>query len=278
MPVGAPSEDEISEILALKDKCQKRMGIAIVLGEDFLQSLDKAGVGAFAFMKERRFVGFVFFYSFEKEEAEASVFADPDADWNQVCSQLLEATKRECARRGHARLLLMNDRRSTSIERFLKDAGGRLAFSEHRMVSLRDPMIGGQHVELEEVSNEDATLQDIELECFGHFHSKPDQRRYLAMVEGEPIGKIDINTAGPEAELTGFCVVPRSRGKGLGKAILQDVVNKLRTEGNERITLDVQTDNDIALSLYLKSGFEREFTIDYYAISLEDMISSGHHS
>ena len=58
------------------------------------------------------------------------------------------------------------------------------------------------------------TLQDIELECFGHFHSKPDQRRYLAMVEGEPIGKIDINTAGPEAELTGFCVVPRSRGKG----------------------------------------------------------------
>ena len=55
MPVGAPSEDEISEILALKDKCQKRMGIAIVLGEDFLQSLDKAGVGAFAFMKGKAF-------------------------------------------------------------------------------------------------------------------------------------------------------------------------------------------------------------------------------
>jgi ribosomal protein S18 acetylase RimI-like enzyme len=49
------------------------------------------------------------------------------------------------------------------------------------------------------------------------------------------------------------------------------MVRDLRAAGKERIVLDVQTDNDVALSLYIKSGFEKEFTIDYYVISLEDM-------
>ena len=55
------------------------------------------------------------------------------------------------------------------------------------------------------------------------------------------------------------------------------MVSILREEGKDRITLDVQTDNDVALSLYLKSGFEKEFTIDYYTISLKELITIERH-
>lgn len=277
MPVKAPSETEIAQILALKEKCEQKMGIGIVMTGDFLRTLDKPGVGALAYMKGTQCIGFAFFYSFVKEEAEASIFVDPEEDWERVGSDLLRKTITECKQKGHIRLLIMNDRRLSNGVALIQDAGGKLVFSEHRMESRGEPSPPELHIDLREVGNDDPMLRDVELECFERFHSKPDQKRYLAMFRGSPIGKIDVYQEGSEVELTGFCVLPGLRGKGLGKAILHCVVILLRNEGKERITLDVQTDNDIALSLYLKSGFEKEFTLDYYAISLEDMISVEQH-
>jgi ribosomal protein S18 acetylase RimI-like enzyme len=273
--VTAPSETLISQIMALKEKCETRMGIGIVLTSDFLRALDKAGTGAMAFIKEARIVGFSFFYSFEKEEAEVSIFADPDEDWKAIGSQLLTESIAECRRRGHFRILVMNDRRLIANVEVIKAAGGNLAFSEHRMSSKGTQIVPSQVIDLKEVGNDDASLKEVELECHDRFYSKPDQRRYLALNEGGPIGKIDVLVDGSDAELTGFCVLPWSRGKGFGKAILQEIVRILRSEGKEKIKLDVHTDNDVALSLYLSSGFEREFTIDYYAVSLKELIIIG---
>jgi len=271
--VTSPSENDIAEIMALKDKCEKTLGIGIVLTGDFLRTLDKAGVGTMAFMNEGHYIGFSFFYSFEKEEAEVSIFADPDVDWQRVHSLLMEAAIAECRRRGHFRLLLLNDRRFLPAVELIKMAGGKLAFSEHRMTSNAAPGATAQQIYLRAVGNDDAMLREIELECHDRFYSKPDQKRFLAMVDGNAIGKIDVYEEGSDAELTGFCVLPWSRGKGFGKAILQSMVGILKAEGKERITLDVQTDNDVALSLYLKSGFVKEFTIDYYSISLKELIT-----
>jgi ribosomal protein S18 acetylase RimI-like enzyme len=274
--VTAPSEAEIARILALKEKCEQRMGIGIVLTGDFLRALDKPGVGALAYIKGTGCVGFAFFYSFAKEEAEVSIFVDPDEDQERVRSEILQRTIEICKLRGHLRLLVMNDRRSTGVKQ-IQTAGGKYVFSEHRMESHHEPFPPEHDIDLLRVDNDDARLREVELECFGQLYSKPDQRRLLAMFGGSPIGKIDVYDEGKDVELTGFCVLPGLRGKGLGKAILYKAVRQLRKEGKERISLDVQTDNDVALSLYLKSGFEKQFTLDYYAIPLEDMNSDEQH-
>ncbi len=269
-----PSEDEIDRILGLKELCEQRQGNNILLGSDFLHSLDKAGVGALELLKGGRIIGFAFFYSFVKEVAEGMVFADPDEDWSNTCSLMLNATLAECERRGHNRLLLMNDRRFAAGAEFLIVAGGKLTFSEHRMEATGDRSIPSHHVDLGEVGNDDTRLLGVELACFGVYHSKPDQRRYLASIEGRPVGKVDVNVEGTIIELTGLCVVPELRGMGHGKAILLEIIDVLKVESQERIVLDVQTDNDIALELYQKVGFRKAFTIDYYEIAL-GRISSG---
>ncbi len=278
VPITAPAESDISEILMLKEKCERRLGIGIVLGGEFLRSMDKEGVGALAFKKNARLVGFIFFYSFDKEEVEASLFADPDDDWKDVGSALLEAMREESRRRGYERLLVMNDRRFPSGAQMIMERGGKPAFSEHRMEADDVRISTSHHIDLCLVGNDDASLIAVEQACHGRFYSKPDQRRYLAIHEGEVIGKIDVLAEGSTADLTGFCVIPEQRGRGYGKAILQTIIRTMRAEGMDRIILDVQTDNDIALSLYLKSGFRKDFTLDYYAIPLEDMISHEHHS
>ena len=278
VPVTSPSESEMAQILGLKEKCEQRMGIGIILSGDFLRSLDKAGVGAFAFQRDGHLIGFGFFYSFFKEEAEALIFADPDEDWTHISSRLLETVRTECGRRGHIRVMVMNDRRSSSGAELIGEFGGRLVFSEHRMEADDVRITPNQHIDLKKVENDDPTLYAVEYACIGRFYSKPDQTRYLAKLDGRPIGKIDVNKEGTIAELTGFSVIPEQRGRGLGKSILLSIIGLLRAEGFERIVLDVQTDNDVALSLYLRSGFREEFTLDYYEISIEDAIGREHHS
>ncbi len=277
VPITAPTESDISEILKLKAKCEQRLDIGIVLGAGFLRSLEKEGVGALAYKKEGRLVGFIFFYSFDKEEVEASLFTDPDDDWKKVGLSLLEAMREESRRRGHERLLVMNDRRFPSGAHMIMQNGGKPAFSEHRMEAADVRIPASHHIDLRLVSNDDATLYAVEQACHARFYSKPDQRRYLAIHEDKAIGKIDVLVEGSTADLTGFCVVPEQRRNGYGKAILQSIIETMRMEGKDRIILDVQTDNDVALSLYLKSGFKKGFTLDYYAMSLEEMISDNHH-
>jgi ribosomal protein S18 acetylase RimI-like enzyme len=274
--LNKPTEGQIEQVMALKEKCERRWGMAIPLTADFLRTLDRTGFGTLAYVEKDRFIGFVYFYSFEKEEAEACIFADPEGDWKMVSTALLEATKAECRRRGHSRLLLMSDRRFVHGSDLALATGGRMSFSEHHMESRGASATPGQAIELRGVSNNDPELHAIELECHGTFYSKPDQARYLGIVDGGPVGKIDVHEEGPDAELTGFCVVPRFRGRGLGRAILQSMVGILRSQGKEVISLDVQTDNDVALNLYRRSGFELRFTVDYYAISLEGMNSEKH--
>jgi ribosomal protein S18 acetylase RimI-like enzyme len=220
-------------------------------------------------VKESGVIGFAYFYSFFKEEAEAMILAAPDGDWHGICSSLLAATISECERRGHVRLLIMNDRRFGEGAKLLVNAGCKFAFSEHRMENTGNPMPPVQNVALCKVSNDDRKLRDVELACFGKFHSKLGQSRYLAVSEGIPVGKVDVNLEDGIAELTGFCVVPDLRKRGFGKSILSGIVDLLIEQGQERIFLDVQTDNDIALELYLKANFRKIFTIDYYQMPLE---------
>jgi GNAT superfamily N-acetyltransferase len=272
-PFTKMTEGQIAQVMDLKERCEQRLGIAMLLTADFLRGLDRPGNGALAFIEDERLVGFVFFYSFAKEEAEACIFADPDQEWSTVSVSLLEATRAECRRRGHSRLLLLNDRRYLPGTELALAAGAKMSFSEHRMESTGIPTASAQSVELRRVADDDPELRAVELECHGSFYSKPDQARYLGISGGEPVGKIDVHEEGEDAELTGFCVVPRLRGKGLGRSILQSIVRLLRSQGKGNISLDVQTDNDVALSLYVRSGFEQRFTVDYYEMSLEEMIS-----
>ena len=150
-----------------------------------------------------------------------------------VKNALLDATKNECRSRGCEQLLMMNDRRSIPGKEFIERAGGCLSFSEHRMESYGTPPLPRKDVLLRQVGDDDATLREIELTCHDRFYPKPDQNRFLALLDGEPIGKIDVCLDGPDAELTGFVVLPRLRGKGFGKALLQTMVRSLRDEGRK---------------------------------------------
>lgn len=80
-------------------------------------------------------------------------------------------------------------------------------------------------------------------------------------VPSEPVGftKVELRTA-DDGEPIGWIgqigVLPSHRGRGLGRALLHWGIGYLRAKGAGRVELAVEAQNERALSLYRRTGFE----------------------
>ncbi len=59
-----------------------------------------------------------------------------------------------------------------------------------------------------------------------------------------------------EADITNVAVRENCRGRGIGKAMLRELMKRGRERGIERFTLEVRVGNQPAIGLYEKLGFE----------------------
>lgn len=61
----------------------------------------------------------------------------------------------------------------------------------------------------------------------------------------------------PEVPELGIAVIPAQRGRGLGRSLLQRLVQVARTEGRPALSLSVAEDNLRAIRLYERLGFRQ---------------------
>ena len=102
-----------------------------------------------------------------------------------------------------------------------------------------------------------------------YFHSRPDFDPSTTLLltttaaREQPIGFVRISIAPPEegeslpigdVRLVG--VMPEWRGRGLGRELLRWAVAELRSRGAGRISLSVEAENELALELYRRTGFD----------------------
>jgi len=73
--------------------------------------------------------------------------------------------------------------------------------------------------------------------------------------ETEILGFAIVQRVLDEAHLLNICVKPSKQGKGLGKAILQHVIDYANSISAVIILLEVRSSNERAQQLYLNSGF-----------------------
>ncbi|MCK5757452.1 MAG: GNAT family N-acetyltransferase, partial [Clostridiales bacterium] len=69
-----------------------------------------------------------------------------------------------------------------------------------------------------------------------------------------------------EYYLSNIAIYPRFRGKGLGKELISEFEKRARTLDVEKIILDVEKDNLVALSFYKNLGFT---TVSEFSIFLQ---------
>jgi ribosomal protein S18 acetylase RimI-like enzyme len=223
-----------------------------------------------------RLLGFLGIYGFDALPELAGMVA-PDARRRGIGTALLDAAMPLCRERGDQRPLLIVPRPSLAGRRLALRRGGVLDHSEHALVLSGDPTGGppGPAISLRRATVEDLPLISRLLEL-GFGGPAPDdlagrldsRHEQTAIVElnGWAVGTLRFRRDGDGARIYAFVIDPAWQGRGIGRAALRRACEQLRAEGAHRIGLEVDVENDRALTLYTSVGFAPVITEDYFAL------------
>lgn len=114
---------------------------------------------------------------------------------------------------------------------------------------------------------DDATqIAELELELFGDTAwPEPVVREELAgphrsytVIEqnGRILGYGGVLVVQGDGDIQTIAVTPEVRGTGLGRALLDHLLNETRRLGARQVFLEVRADNPVAIGLYERTGFE----------------------
>lgn len=122
-------------------------------------------------------------------------------------------------------------------------------------------------------------LLRIEEECFGMEKFTPETVRafvvrsdafVLLAIEGdEKLGSAMciFSDEASEGKIASIAVLRKHRGKGVGAQLLGACENEFRARSLRRYSLEVETENEPAVSLYLSRGYEAKGIIkDFYSV------------
>ncbi|MCH5172211.1 MAG: ribosomal protein S18-alanine N-acetyltransferase [Erysipelotrichales bacterium] len=94
----------------------------------------------------------------------------------------------------------------------------------------------------------------------------------VADYEGIICGFIDFWITFDVAQLNQIAVHEALRRKGIGEVLLKDMINRVSDQEVTKITLEVRTHNEKAISLYKKHGFKEELIKKHYYDNGDDAI------
>lgn len=94
---------------------------------------------------------------------------------------------------------------------------------------------------------------------------------FLVGVERDLVGYVGSVTAGDEVSITNVAVFPEHRKKGVGEALVRELIRRAKDLNFSKIFLEVRVSNAPAISLYEKIGFEIKGTRkNFYTLPRED--------
>ncbi len=111
-----------------------------------------------------------------------------------------------------------------------------------------------------------ADIANLEKECFSAPWSEDGlkselnnkfARFYVAFSGGKTAGYIGSHNVLGEVYITNVAVFPEFRRNGTGKALVEFLVDRMKNEKAEFVTLEVRKSNLNAISLYEKCGFQK---------------------
>ena len=105
------------------------------------------------------------------------------------------------------------------------------------------------------------------------FDDDLDASRVL-LVDGEPAGICKLAIRGERGWIGGLGVAAAHRGKGLGEALMREVIDVAGTHGLRELWLEVLTPNTPAIALYEKLGFETVRDVEVW--TLEQRVPRQH--
>ena len=225
-----------------------------------------------------RLIGFLGLYRFGGSIELAGMVA-PGARRSGLGSALLDAATALCRAARADPVLLIVPRASTAGRHLAQRRGAHKHHSEHALTLAGDRAQqtepGTAGVSLRPATRDDVPVIARWLET-GFGDPAPEVTDRLSRLEptlmidyqASAIGTISLTQTGVDGGIYGFVVDPAWQGRGIGREAVRQACLRLCTAGAQQVGLEVEVDNDRALSLYTSIGFTLVNTEDYYKIPM----------
>ena len=79
----------------------------------------------------------------------------------------------------------------------------------------------------------------------------------MAADPGRLVGYAGLLVLDPDADVQTIAVAPQAQGRGVGGILIDALISRARLRSAQALLLEVRADNDSAIGLYNKRGFER---------------------
>jgi ribosomal protein S18 acetylase RimI-like enzyme len=205
-----------------------------------------------------------------------------DARRQGVFRALIDAAAAACREAGTPALVFYADDRSELARAVAAAVGADRSFSESKMrlndsvplpaastnldfrIATLEDTAGIGRILAQDIDGDVAALQLV----VARNMQNPLYRYYIAMLDGDPVGTLNIQTIDGERYIYGFVVRPDYRGRGFGRETLARTLRALAEESPAPVLLEVEPNNTPAANLYRSLGFETLVTYDYYRLAL----------
>jgi ribosomal protein S18 acetylase RimI-like enzyme len=271
--------DQQREALALAETCNRLEGLTLKLNV----SRDAEGMPAnkWLYYEQGALVGYAALDG-GPPEAELCGMVAPAHRRKGIGRALLAAATDACRRATVYRLLLICEDASHSGQGFVRAIDAAHSFSELHMEMDAPPAAEQprKDVLVREATPQDYdALAEVLVSAFGGSYDHTRARFEAEAGEGDGrylVGEVNERLAGGlklyehdgRAGVYAFGVSQEERGKGYGRAILQQTIEIARANGYPRIYLEVDDDNTVARRLYESSGFQTTTTYGYFVTPL----------
>lgn len=95
---------------------------------------------------------------------------------------------------------------------------------------------------------------------------------FILEADGNIVGYVCGSSLFEDAELMRIAVLPKCRGLGYGRLLLERFLEGAVMRGAERMFLEVRASNEVAIRLYTKCGFQKNRLRKRYYPNGEDAI------
>ena len=87
---------------------------------------------------------------------------------------------------------------------------------------------------------------------------------WVAELDEEIVGTVTTTKKDDVQWVTALAVHPKMQARGIGTALLKWVQNYASHNGENKVMLDVEIENEYALAVYEKAGFMKSMQVDYF--------------
>ena len=281
------STQQVDQVRVLAAYCKERDGYSMEARLDLgtVEARPEGSVSDVLWYESGQLVGFGGMNSYgDPSEVEASILVHPEFRRRGIGRSLARAVVRECQKGGVRRLLFVVPQESREGAEFARAMGTQHSHSEYTMdldmMRIPSSERAPDPVELRPAGAEDVPImativasafeeptqeEEQVLECL---MKDPSRTTYLATQDGRPVGVIQSAVSDGRTFIVHFAVRPDMQGQGIGRQMLMAIVHGLLNSGAQWITIEVETDNRNALSLYERCGFVTVGATDYELLEL----------